>query len=171
MSSAPDGNRFAPPMAYVEDVVESGPGVLASRGSRLGAAVIDVLIAMVAFGLVAWLTPINIFKPQAGAGMWLMLLENTLLGFVLFLAIHGYLIADRGQTVGKMLTKIRIVRSDGSKASFGRIVGMRYLPTSLLASIPFVGGLYGLVDTLMIFRASRRCLHDVIADTIVVTAA
>ena len=171
MSSAPDGNRFAPPLAHVEDVAESGPGALASRGSRLGAAVIDVLIAMVTFGLVAWLTPINIFKPSPGSALWLMLLENTVLGFVLFLAVHGYLLADRGQTVGKMLTKIRIVRSDGSKASFGRIVGMRYLPTSVLASVPVVGGLYGLVDTLMIFRASRRCLHDVIADTIVVTAA
>ena len=32
-----------------------------------------------------------------------------------------------------------------------------------------VGTIYGLVDVLMIFRASRRCLHDHIADTIVVT--
>ena len=103
-------------------------------------------------------------------GVWMLLVQNLVLGFILFLLIHGYLIATRGQTVGKALLKIRIVRSDGSPASFGRIVGLRYLTTSVLASIPIAGTIYGLVDALMIFRASRRCLHDNIADTIVVTA-
>ena len=60
--------------------------------------------------------------------------------------------------------------SDGSPASFGRIVGLRYLTTSVLASIPLAGTVYGLLDVLRIFRASRRCLHDNIADTILVTA-
>jgi hypothetical protein len=40
----------------------------------------------------------------------------------------------------------------------------------VLASIPVIGTIYGLLDVLLIFRASRRCLHDNIADTIVVTA-
>jgi uncharacterized RDD family membrane protein YckC len=62
------------------------------------------------------------------------------------------------------------VRSDGSPASFGRIVGLRYLPTSLITLIPVVGMFYALLDCLLIFRRSRRCLHDNIADTIVVTA-
>ena len=100
----------------------------------------------------------------------MLMLQNLVVGFILFLLIHGYLIATRGQTVGKALLKIRIVRSDGSPASFGRIVGLRYLPTSVLASIPVIGTIYGLLDVLLIFRASRRCLHDNIADTIVVTA-
>jgi uncharacterized RDD family membrane protein YckC len=172
MSSASDDNRFAPPLAHVEDVVPAGPGVLAGRGTRLGAALIDMVIAVLALGLLALLTPINIFKPPVGAssGMWMLALQNLIVGFILFLVVHGYLLATRGQTVGKALLKIRIVRSDGSPASFARIVGLRYLTTSVLASIPMVGGIYGLVDTLLIFRASRRCLHDNIADTIVVTA-
>ena len=62
------------------------------------------------------------------------------------------------------------MRSDGSQASFARIVGLRYFTTSVLAPIPVVGSIYGLVDVLLIFRDSRRCLHDNIADTIVVTA-
>jgi uncharacterized RDD family membrane protein YckC len=171
MSNVPDDNRFAPPLAHVEDVEASGPGTLAGRGTRLGAAIIDVVLALIAFGVVAFVTPINIFKTATGGGgMWLVLVQNLVLGFGLFLLIHGYLLATRGQTVGKALLKIRIVRSDGSPASFGRIVGLRYLPTSVLASIPFIGSIYGLIDTLLIFRASRRCLHDNIADTIVVTA-
>ena len=36
--------------------------------------------------------------------------------------------------------------------------------------VPIVGAFYALVDCLLIFRESRRCLHDNIADTIVVTA-
>ena len=170
MSSTSDENRFAPPLAHVEDVAE-GPGVLAGRWIRLGATLIDAFVAGLAFGLIALVSPFNIFQPPAtSSGVWMLLLQNLVIGFILFLLIHGYLIATRGQTVGKALLKIRIVRSDGSPASFARIVGLRYLSTSVLASIPMVGTIYGLVDVLMIFRASRRCLHDHIADTIVVTA-
>ena len=171
MSGTSDDNRFAPPAAHVEDVAPSGPGTLAGRGTRLGAALIDVVLALVAFGILALVTPINIFSfAAARSGFSMLVVQNLIVGFILFLLIHGYLLATRGQTVGKKLLNIRIVRSDGSPASFGRLVGLRYLTTSVLASIPFIGTLYGLLDTLLIFRASRRCLHDNIADTIVVTA-
>jgi uncharacterized RDD family membrane protein YckC len=170
MAGTSDENRFAPPLAHVEDVVQAGPGTMAGRGIRLGATLIDGVLAGLAFGLLAVVTPINVFNPNVeGAGLWRMLLLNVVAGFVLFLVIHGYLIATRGQTVGKALLKIRIVRSDGSPASFGRIVGLRYLPTSIIAPIPVIGSIYALVDCLLIFRESRRCLHDNIADTIVVT--
>ena len=170
MSSTSDENRFAPPLAHVEDVAQ-GPGVLAGRWIRLGATVIDAVVAGLAFGVIALVSPFNVFQtPASSSGVWMMMLQNLVIGFILFLLIHGYLIATRGQTVGKALLKIRIVRSDGSPASFGRIVGPRYLTTSVLASIPVVGTIYGLLDVLLIFRASRRCLHDNIADTIVVTA-
>ena len=170
MASASEENRFAPPLAHVEDVVQAGPGTMAGRWIRLGATLIDGVLAGIAFGVLAIVTPINVFNPTVEAsGLWKMLLLNVVAGFILFLVIHGYLIATRGQTVGKALLKIRIVRSDGSPASFGRIVGLRYLPTSIIAPIPVIGSIYALVDCLLIFRASRRCLHDNIADTIVVT--
>jgi uncharacterized RDD family membrane protein YckC len=171
MSSTSDENRFAPPLAHVEDVAQ-GPGVLAGRWTRLGATLIDAVLAGLAFGLLALVSPINVFKPtiDPSSSMWILMLTNMIIGFILFLVIHGYLLATRGQTVGKALLKIRIVRSDGSPASFARIVGLRYLTTSVLAAIPVAGTIYGLVDVLLIFRASRRCLHDNIADTIVVTA-
>jgi uncharacterized RDD family membrane protein YckC len=169
MGSASDDNRFAPPLAHVEDVAQSGTGTLAGRGTRLLAILVDAVLAGLAFGAIALLTPINVFNPRPGSsGLAGVLLVNVVLGFIIFLVIHGYLLATRGQTVGKALLKIRIVRSDGSPASFGRIVGLRYLPTSIVAPIPFVGAVYSLVDSLLIFRQSRRCLHDNIADTIVV---
>lgn len=170
MSSTPESNRFAPPAAAVEDVDLSPAGTLAGRGTRLGAAIIDVLIALLAFGVLALVSPINIFVPNSTGNVLVVLVQNLVLGFLLFLVVHGYLLATQGQTVGKALLKIRIVRSNGSRATFGRIVGARYLPTSVLSAIPVVGMFYGLVDALFIFTKARRCLHDLIADTIVVKA-
>ncbi len=169
--SGTEENRFAPPLAQVADV---GPGhqagTLASRGTRLGAALIDVVIAMLAFGAMAMVTPFNIFVTDPSAGLWLPMARNTLIGFAFFLLFHGYLLATRGQTIGKMLLKIRIVRTDGSRASFARLVGLRFLVNSLLTLIPVAGPLYALIDALFIFRQERRCVHDLIADTVVVQA-
>ena len=66
---------------------------------------------------------------------------------------------------------IRVVRVDGSRVSFARFVFLRWLPLAIVGCIPFVGGIVALIDPLLIFRESRRCLHDDIADTQVVTAA
>jgi len=72
--------------------------------------------------------------------------------------------------VGKRALGIRIVRSSGERASLGRIFALRYLPVTLLGAIPYLGPVFSLVDILLIFRDSRQCLHDQIADTIVVKA-
>ena len=77
------------------------------------------------------------------------------------------LIATRGQSLGKMICCIRIIRSSGRLPGFLNGVILRNWVTILLASfIPF----FGLVDILFIFSNSQRCLHDYIADTRVVTA-
>jgi uncharacterized RDD family membrane protein YckC len=166
---ATDDNRFAPPLAHVEDVAESGSGTLAGRGARLLAVLIDGLISGVLFWALTFVTPLTL-TPAPGASLVRVLLVNFVIGVILFLILQGYLLATRGQTIGKALLKMRIVRRDGSPASFGRLVGMRYLPTMLLSMIPVLGGLYAIIDSLLIFRESRRCLHDNIADTIVVKA-
>jgi uncharacterized RDD family membrane protein YckC len=170
MDTASGDNRFAPPLANVEDRQDTGR--LAGRGTRLGAVIIDGLLSLLAFGALALVSPINVFRPDiaAAGGFWMELIKSQVAGLIFFVAIHGYLIATRSQTVGKALLKIRIVRLDGSPASFGRIVGLRYVVPMLLAWVPVVGWIFGLLDALFIFRASRRCLHDLIADTVVVTA-
>ncbi|MDQ2735485.1 MAG: RDD family protein [Pseudomonadota bacterium] len=170
MSQVPEGNRFAPPTAHVEDVAISGSGTLAGRWTRLGAALIDGILAGLIFWAISIFTPFNVFQPAFRGGLMLILIENTLAGFAIFLVLHGYLLQSRGQTIGKMLLRIRIVRTDGTRATLARLAGLRYFANSVLALIPVVGWLYGLVDALMIFRTSRKCVHDNLADTIVIKA-
>ncbi|HET6787285.1 MAG TPA: RDD family protein, partial [Aquabacterium sp.] len=103
-------------------------------------------------------------------GYWSFDVIESLLGFVLFMAINGHLLRTQGQTVGKMLLKIRVVRTDGSRASLMTLAGVRYGVGYLLNVVLAVGMIYGLIDSLSIFRDSRRCIHDLIADTMVVKA-
>jgi uncharacterized RDD family membrane protein YckC len=85
-------------------------------------------------------------------------------------AVNGYLWTTRAQSIGKLAMGIKIVTLDGRNADFARIVFRRFLPTSLVALIPFVGGILALADALAIFRNDRRCIHDHIAGTRVVRA-
>jgi uncharacterized RDD family membrane protein YckC len=87
-------------------------------------------------------------------------------GFVAWAWITLLLVARYGQTIAKRLLEIRVVRSDGSQASLGRIFWLRNVVNALLGIIP----LYALVDLLLIFGERRQCIHDLLADTIVVKA-
>jgi uncharacterized RDD family membrane protein YckC len=89
------------------------------------------------------------------------------MGFVAWAWITTLLVARYGQTMAKRLLEIRVVRSDGSEASLGRIFWLRnVVGIFLLSVIP----LYSLIDPLFIFGERRRCIHDLVADTIVVKA-
>ena len=160
--------RYAPPTAEVADVSASGQAQLAGRGARLAGAIIDGVILLGLWWVVGLVTPWNIFSPKLAAAGFLALIGIQLLGLLLFALVNGYLLMTRGQTVGKMLLGMRIVRPDGSAASPGRIIGLRYAVGWLLSALPAVGMVYALIDCLLIFRADRRCVHDMIADTIVV---
>ncbi|MGY4831387.1 RDD family protein [Sphaerotilaceae bacterium SBD11-9] len=170
MSSVDNESRFAPPRAAVADLPEAVDGlVLASRGRRFAAVLIDIVVLILATLVAGWLTP---WQPwdEAEESLWSPQLRTALWDMALLLVVNGYLLARRGQTVGKLALGMRIVRPDGSAASPWRVLGLRYCLPSLLNIVPALGILFGLVDSLCIFRASRRCLHDDIADTIVIKA-
>ncbi len=95
------------------------------------------------------------------AGLLTMLWLLALLGVQLYLA-------SSGQSIGKRMLRLRVVRTDGSPASLARIVFLRNGVIVLLGSLC---GVVSLVDALMIFGEERRCLHDQLADTIVVNVA
>ncbi|WP_295926836.1 RDD family protein [uncultured Xanthomonas sp.] len=146
--------------------------VLAGRGERLGASLIDGVISLATFLPVAALTGyFGKVMEAARSGVqvpFLTTLGYGVLGMVIFLAVQGYPLAKSGQTWGKKLLWIRIADLEGGQPPFWRLIALRYLPTQAISLVPIVGGIYALVDALFIFRQDKRCLHDLIAGTRVV---
>jgi uncharacterized RDD family membrane protein YckC len=164
-------NPYAPPKGEVRDVAEHG-GDPADRLLRLGAVILDgiVLACMVYIPGVVVLagagrlggdTPTAGNEMLVAFGGFLMLV-----GGIAWIWLTILFVARNGQTIAKKLVGIKVVRSDGSPASLGRIFWLRNVVNGLLGIIP----LYGLIDILFIFGEQRQCLHDKIADTIVVKA-
>ena len=84
---------------------------------------------------------------------------------ILPLTIFSIMLTKFGQTPGKKLCKIRIVRADNKQLpGFVKAVVVRSWLGQLVASIPVVG----LVGVLLIFGAKRQTLWDMMAGTIVV---
>jgi uncharacterized RDD family membrane protein YckC len=166
-------NPYAPPHALVLDVVDPAAGIqLADRGTRLGAAMIDGLILLVmvylpiiigAFlgGLTRGLNDQSSGLGSLGIGVVL-----ACVGFIIWLAFTIKYLRDNGQSIGKKACRIKLVRRDGSPVSISRVIWLRNLLNGLLGLIP----LYGIIDVLLIFGNSRRCVHDHLADTIVIKA-
>lgn len=92
----------------------------------------------------------------------------TILCFVIFIAIQWTFLNATGQTIGKKVLKTRIVTMDGKKPVIGDLIFKRYMFMNLIGIIPWVGSVVAVVDALMVFKADRRCLHDLIAGTQVV---
>jgi uncharacterized RDD family membrane protein YckC len=146
--------------------------VPAERSTRLGAALLDGIIfsamvygpMMVGFFIVgATADPSN---TDAAGTMLLGVVGLTLVAFVLWTWLTIRQMKDTGQSLAKKMLGIKVVNSDGSHATLGTLIWKRNVITWLLSIIP----LYGIVEVLWIFGEERQCLHDKIADTIVVQA-
>lgn len=163
--------RFAAPQAQVADIVKE-EGALAGRWMRLLAAVLDGLIVGGGVWLLSMIPAVGaIFEArQANAGLTTFNPYSALIGGGLFLVIQSWLLLSRGQTVGKMICGLRIVRSDGGKPDPFRLLGLRYGIGFLMNTNLVLSTVYGLLDALLIFRQSRQCLHDTLADTKVIKA-
>jgi uncharacterized RDD family membrane protein YckC len=166
-------NPYAPPQAEVGDGADRDAGAeLAGRGERLGAAILDSIISGVLVGVPLM---IGMNWSAVGAQDWMnaftpLGLGLAGIGFIAWAAITTYLVHKNSQTIAKKIVGIKVVRSDRSHASLGRIFWLRNVVNWIPSAIPYVGNIYGLVDALFIFSESRQCVHDKIADTIVVKA-
>jgi len=174
-------NPYAPPQTEVRDAPAAPPtkGALATRTLRLAGVVVDSVASAV------FVVPFLMFTGDWTAAISGELSYGTIsLGsFALFAAMHGYLLATRGQTIGKWLVGTRIVRADNDEVpTLARTLSLRYgalaigLPMTLVAFVLALVIAYplivvGLIDIAFIFRRDRRCLHDLIARTKVVAVA
>lgn len=175
----PANNNYAPPKSFVADVAADGDGPeKATRGSRLGASMLDGLILSLpfvpcyVFAIPAIVhggkpTALSAWTAIAASGVWFYL---ALFASLCTVTITAVFVHRNGQTIGKKLLGIKVVRKDGSRATLARIFWMRYALNTLIGLIPLIGSFYTLADMLFIFGAAKRCCHDYIADTIVVGA-
>ncbi|MCF7485742.1 RDD family protein [Vibrio splendidus] len=156
----------------MSEVIENTPTiVLASRWSRVGASLIDGLIG------IAMMTPIFLYTDyfqkifDTGKIDTTELLIASAYGWLVFFLLHGYLLHKKGQTIGKNLMEIAIVDMEGKYIGLFKIVGKRMIPMTIVTYIPVIGHFITTLDCLFVLRKDKRCLHDLIAGTQVVSVS
>ena len=159
---------YRPPEANVVRPSEPGEFVLASRWRRLFGSMLDGIIIL-------FVTAPLMFS----SGYWERAVEQSLQAtepvywsfavFVIYALFNGYTLHTRGQTLGKMALGTQIVtHNEHQLLALWKVLFVRWLPISVLSSIPVAGGFVGLINALLIFKADKRCGHDHIAGTIVI---
>jgi len=180
MTEIADNNRFAPPKALLAEPgsLSDGP-VLAGRGMRLVAVILDgLLMSLIQWPLYLVFGGMRIMaamsNPQAMTDPFSMMGQMFAAmapGWIIAAAIQMWCLHAYGGTLAKKILGLRIVRTDGSRAGFVRLFFGRGGAALLPMFVPLLNLVWWLLDPLLIFRDSRQCLHDQIADTIVVTAS
>jgi uncharacterized RDD family membrane protein YckC len=171
-------NPYAAPSAVVDDAVAFGADELearkATRWQRLAGALIDsalVLICLMPFFMEGY----NGYMARAHGSFATTANHSMYMGmsiclFAILIAINCVFLNRNGQSIGKRVVGTKIVHKNGSRIRLSNIILARVAPVMVFGFIPLVGRLINVVDALMIFGRERRCLHDLIADTIVIRA-
>jgi uncharacterized RDD family membrane protein YckC len=174
-TTTPPPGAGGPPVTAPGREVLSGQQVLAGWWSRVGAQLIDGLV--IGLGglllLIAITAPFSIgFVANDGVGI-LSVLVGVLFGvvcvsIVALLYAPALMARTNGQTLGRMVTGIRVVRANGQPIDFGfamlREVAVKALLFGFVGTI--TGGLANLADVLWpLWEEENRALHDFVVDT------
>jgi uncharacterized RDD family membrane protein YckC len=144
----------------------------ASWGSRAVAFIIDNLILAIPWAIAVTFLVVAAVREDDGRNadsFWvlggLLSLAALIIPFVYFAILNGN---ERGQTIGKRATGIRVRKKDGvTPLGTGRALG-RYAVTAVVTA--FFGPLI-LVDYLWpLWDADNQALHDKVVDSVVVRA-
>ena len=164
-----DNPYAAPATTDIQNEAEAVGPLLASRGARLAAALLDAAMIMAVVFPVGFATGLITFdQEKSGKQDLSQQLLGSALGICAYLLIHGWTIWTRQQTLGKLVLKIKVVRQDGSPLPPGEYLLKRLGVIWLISLIPFGGQIIGLINPLMIFRKNHHCLHDDIAKSMVI---
>jgi len=154
------GYGYAPAFGYGG---QARPYELAERGTRLLAAIVDNLCfggPVLAFVLLG---------AAMGKGAGIILILLGILCALVVLVIQIVMLCQRGQTIGKRMMGIRIVKMDTGENGGGLTnVVLRGIVPGVIGAVPYVGPVFSIVNICFIFAADRRCVHDHIAGTVVV---
>jgi len=140
--------------------------VMASRGDRFLANLIDNVVFFVPASILAVVGIVIADTTKGPKGelpvvTWALILLGCLASAGVQLAAQ----VNWEQSVGKRLLKIKVLRRSGAPIELWRLIILRNLAVSALSQLC---GFIGLIDALMIFSADQRCLHDYLADSMVV---
>lgn len=140
---------------------------LAPIKSRILASLIDLSIGVLALLLATFTLSQSRGNALSILGVFVSI--AIVLGVIVYQAVS---LSSTGQTVGKMVMRLRVVNfSDASNPGFVKAVLMRWWLPSLIYPIPYLGWAFWFADGLLVFKKNRRCLHDLMASTMVVQLA
>lgn len=148
--------------------VQAVPGPFGYGGflPRFLAVLLDSLILMAGTMLIAAVIGAifgasGLITPGRTGSILLMQALIQIVNLAMTLSYQVYFIRKHDATPGKMALGLKVLRSDGSKLSVGRIIGRN-----------FAQGLSGLIlgigYLMVIFDEEKRSLHDRICDTRVI---
>jgi len=139
--------------------VMKNPGAMEYQGIwiRFISLLIDTIVLGVLIGVVGSILGLSVVSRTAGWGF-------GLLSFIIFLAYFTYLEGSKGQTIGKMVTKIKVVGEDGE------MINMNQAFTRNILRV--IDGLLAyLIGAILIWRSDKKQrLGDRIAKTVVIKA-
>ena len=137
---------------------------LASPWARLAAVIIDGLIVGIPAAIFWVMIFAALISEEEAASLGMVLAGLVVIAVIL--VVQMVLLGTRGQTIGKIALKIRIVDAQtGAHTGWPRLVLLRAIVNYILTSIPLLGGIYWIVDSLFIFRADHRTIHDLYSGT------
>jgi uncharacterized RDD family membrane protein YckC len=126
------------------------------------AAVADALLGIIAWSLAAmWLlVAVLVFrtKPLDILDGLILALAILMLGVALHVIYHTVLVGGCGQTLGRMLMGVAVVRRDGAPAGYGRAL-LRCAGGGICVLTLGLGRLF------VLFTRDRRALSDFVAGT------
>ncbi len=145
---------------------------LAQRTTRLGAFVVDCVFEFWAL-VIGWGVVMVSGGMSSRGGPPDELVAIAMLGgfgwLLLAKCFQWFRLASRGQTLGKGLFGIKIVKNDGSEVDFVSAVVLRNWILGIAQScLSYFGFCVFLLDALIIFSEDQRTLHDHIASTRVI---
>jgi len=145
---------------------------LAGRSDRFIAAMIDAIIILIPVSITILLMVLVFgldFDVENNNVSPVIYIVGAVVSFSVFFYINYKKLSENGQTIGKQFMGIQIVDLENNVIPIKTLILKRLLPYWLLPQIPFVGGILNLVNMLFIFGKPRRCIHDFIAGSKVVT--
>ena len=128
----------------------------------VAAAAADALLGLVAWSLAAmWLVVAVLafrVRPLDVLDAFILALAVLVLGVALHVIYHTVLVGGCGQTLGKMLVGVAVVRRDGAPVGYGRAL-LRCVGGGLCLLTLGLGRLF------VLFTRDRRALSDFVAGT------